>query len=117
MLKQQSAFAHAPHEGGLTVILQGDIDHHSAVAVRAEIDDLLSRSRPDCLWLDLSQVDFMDSSGLGLILGRYNTMQRLGGRLVLVSPGKRVEKILALAGIERLIPIEYPETTKTGGSH
>ncbi len=114
MIKPSGAFTHTLTEGTLTLTLQGDIDHHSAVTVRAEIDDLLARTRPDCLRLDLSQVEFMDSSGLGLILGRYNTMQRLGGRLILASPSARVEKILTLAGIERLLPIEHK--TKAGGS-
>ena len=47
----------------------------------------------------------MDSSGLGLILGRYTSVREVGGVLKIVNPSREIEKILALAGIERLIPI------------
>ena len=54
----------------LNVKIRGDIDHHSVKKVRAQIDDAISSKRPHFVFLDLSSVDFMDSSGLGLILGR-----------------------------------------------
>ena len=55
--------------------------------------------------MDLSDIDFMDSSGLGLILGRYNRLRGLGAELVLENPTLPIEKILCLAGVERMIPI------------
>lgn len=117
MLKQTSSFTHRVCSGGLEVTLHGDIDHHSAVQLRADLDRLLYAERPKYLRLDLSAVDFMDSSGLGLILGRFNLMQELGGEMILCSPGARVEKILHLAGLERIIAIENSEKKQTGGSH
>jgi len=61
---------------------------------------------PCKLILDLSAVDFMDSSGLGLILGRYSVMKSIGGELVVLNPTAGVMKILSLAGAERIIKIE-----------
>ena len=90
----------------VTVRLCGEIDHHSAASVRHEIDEMLMRLRPKMLRIDLSIVDFMDSSGLGLIMGRYSLMEKLGGETVLRNPGERVKKILSLAGMERIIRIE-----------
>ncbi len=115
MIKQSSSFRAKTENQEMEITLCGDIDHHGAVGLRADIDRLLYRERPACLYLNLSAVDFMDSSGLGLILGRYNLMQELGGRMILRDPCSRVERILRLAGIERLIPVEKGAKNRTGG--
>ncbi|MBR2431798.1 MAG: anti-sigma factor antagonist [Clostridia bacterium] len=88
------------------VSLSGEVDHHGAVGVRSDIDELIFEKRPKKLVLDLSSVSFMDSSGLGLIMGRYSLMKDLGGKLLLKDPPSAVMRILSLAGIERLIRIE-----------
>ena len=54
----------------------------------------------------LSKIDFMDSSGIGLIMGRYARMQKLGGALKIKDPSERVERICRLAGLERIVSIE-----------
>ena len=90
----------------LRIKLKGDIDHHSAVAVRSGMDTLLYKIRPKRLYLDLSGVDFMDSSGLGLIMGRYALMKELGGDVVVSEPSAGVERVLRLAGLERVVRIE-----------
>lgn len=91
--------------GSLTVYLEGDIDHHSAATIRSRIDTKLFLTRPRELVLDLSRVSFMDSAGLGLILGRYTKAAELGVGFRIVHPNVQVQKILDLAGMERLIPI------------
>jgi stage II sporulation protein AA (anti-sigma F factor antagonist) len=93
------------------IVLCGEIDHHSAVSLRHEIDDMLMLTRPQSLILDLSCVDFMDSSGLGLIMGRYSLMEKLGGSMVIRNPSPRVKKILSLAGLERVIRVENRKET------
>ena len=90
----------------LNVKIRGDIDHHSAKGVREMIDEAIMSNKPRFIVLDLSSVDFMDSSGLGLILGRFNTAQEIGAEMRIYSPSRGVKKILELAGIERLIKIE-----------
>ncbi len=93
-------------EGVLTIRLGGEIDHHSAVNVRTALDEEICRLRPQKTVLDLGQIEFMDSSGLGLIMGRYSLMQKLGGTLTLKSPNERIVKIFELAGLGRMIRIE-----------
>ena len=93
----------------LVVTVRGEIDHHTAVAIRNGIDAVLFDTRPSHLRLDLSQVGFMDSSGLGLIMGRFSVMRELGGTLAVWDPSPETAKILALAGMERIVSIEYPE--------
>lgn len=90
----------------LRVKLKGDIDHHSAVAIRSGMDSLLYKIRPRRLYLDLSGVDFMDSSGLGLIMGRYALMKEIGGDVIVCEPCAGVERVMKLAGLEKLVRIE-----------
>lgn len=94
-------------ENGILISkILGDIDHHSAKFVREKIDTYIVGCKPTTVLLDLSAVEFMDSSGLGLILGRFNTAQEIGAEMKIYSPSRNVKKILELAGIERLIKIE-----------
>ena len=90
----------------LLVVLKGEIDHHSAVWVRTEIDERIIRYRPLRTVMDLSGISFMDSSGIGLIMGRHTRMQAVGGVLVLREPNERIMKIFELAGLNRIVSIE-----------
>ncbi len=90
----------------LHIRLLGEIDHHSAVSLREDLDKLLYAERPERLLLDLSHIEFMDSAGLGLLMGRLRLMKELGGRLVLSHPNARVMKILRLSGMERFMEID-----------
>ncbi len=109
MIKKNCLYETKIEEGVLTVTLSGEIDHHSAVGVRSDIDSTIYELRPSKTVLDLSAIDFMDSSGLGLIMGRYALMQRIGGELTLKNPNERVVKIFELAGLGRIIKIEKDE--------
>ena len=91
----------------LKIKLRGEIDHHSAAAVRVAIDDMIRSRRPIELLIDMSAVDFMDSSGLGLIMGRYNTMKEIGGAVVVTDPSPATEKIMNLAGLERIVKVVH----------
>ena len=92
--------------GRLIVRLVGEIDHHTAKTIRDDIDGLIISHNPKELILDLSGVDFMDSSGLGLVLGRYKKQSDLGGEMRIINPTKRISQILQLAGVDRIIKIE-----------
>ena len=90
----------------MTARLSGELDHHGAVAVRTFIDSEICRLSPRKTVLDLGELDFMDSSGLGLIMGRYALMQKRGGDFFVRSPNERVLQIFRLAGLERMVKIE-----------
>ena len=106
MVWEEKRFTHKIDDGVLEIKLTGEIDHHSAVSVRADIDGLIFDLRPSKVILDLSEISFMDSSGLGLIMGRYALIKDFGGTLTLRTPTVAVMKILSLAGMERMIKIE-----------
>ena len=81
-------------EDRLTAVLKGDIDHHSAAEMRVMIDGELERTMPRLLLLDFAEVGFMDSSGVGLILGRMRKISAWGGRALIIKPTVLVKKIL-----------------------
>ncbi len=97
------------NNGCLDAAISGEIDHHNARNIRAKIDEKLYLYRPKLVRLDVSNVSFMDSSGLGLILGRFTLARELGGELRVVNPSDGVSRILELAGTSRLITIERRE--------
>ncbi|MBQ7501075.1 MAG: anti-sigma factor antagonist [Clostridia bacterium] len=99
-------------EGILVCRLSGDIDHHTARLLRGSIDSELYLYRPETVILDLKDVTFMDSAGLGLILGRHTKIKELGGKLIVANPDDEADKILRLAGAEKLITIKKVERSR-----
>ncbi len=93
------------YESTLRFYLTGEIDHHTAKAVREKMDEDIFFHRPKVTVIVLGNLDFMDSSGLGLILGRYTKMKELGGKLILEDPTPAIAKILRLAGVDKLIEV------------
>lgn len=106
MLRNGERVTYEVQNGNLIVHVKGEIDHHSAVLVRTGIDEKILASRPQTVLLELSAVDFMDSSGLGLIMGRYALVKQYGGALEVLNPSSAVIKIMKLAGMERMVPIK-----------
>ncbi|MBQ9415179.1 MAG: STAS domain-containing protein [Clostridia bacterium] len=85
-----------------TVHLAGELDHHNAGPLRARVDEVIRMKRPKKLVLDFSGISFMDSSGIGFVMGRYKQMQSIGGELTVSGASPRMEKVMRLAGLERL---------------
>ncbi len=85
-----------------TVFLAGELDHHNAAPLREQVDALITKRRPEKLVLDFGGISFMDSSGIGFVMGRYKLMQSLGGCLQVRGATARMEKVMRLAGLERL---------------
>lgn len=87
----------------LSVLLTGELDHHSAAPLRVELDALLSDRSIHRLVLDLSGVSFMDSSGLGVVLGRYKLLKEHGGSMRIRGASRPVGRILKMAGVYALL--------------
>ena len=87
----------------LTVYLSGELDERMAARVRSEIDALAEESRVRRLVFDLSGLEFMDSSGIGLIIGRYKRMARRGGSVAVTGPGRRIDRIFRMSGVYQLV--------------
>ncbi len=87
-------------ENKVIAMLKGEIDHHAAEILRLQIDECISTTQPEVLVLDFEYVSFMDSSGIGLILGRHKLISTLGGIVLVQNAPKEAQKMLALAGIQ-----------------
>lgn len=89
----------------LTARLSGDIDHFTAADMRSEIDRAITMNPVSELILDFSAVNFMDSSGIGLVMGRSKLMSELGGKCSVCDPPTYIVKVMKLSGIDKLCPI------------
>jgi stage II sporulation protein AA (anti-sigma F factor antagonist) len=90
----------------VTAFLDGELDHHSTKSIREEIDESIERIKPKELTLDFKNVTFMDSSGIGLVMGRYRGMQQFDGKLNVKNASLHIRKVMKLAGLDRLANIE-----------
>ena len=90
----------------LIVFLHGDIDHREAGELRTQIEHQIAKNKPKELLLDFSQVSFMDSSGIGMIIGRYKTMMKYGGCVTASGMNDFVLRLFRMAGLHRIIAIE-----------
>ncbi|AOY76761.1 anti-sigma F factor antagonist [Clostridium formicaceticum] len=87
----------------LIVKLRGELDHHVAEKIRVELDEMISNKRSKNLIFDLKEMNFMDSSGIGVIIGRYKNIHKLGGKVAVVQASNKVDKIFSLAGLYRIV--------------
>lgn len=90
----------------LIVYLSGEIDHCTAERLRGEIEVLLGDARIRRLVLHFENVSFMDSSGVGMIIGRYKTMRERGGTVMACGLCPSMEKLFHMAGLHRIIAQE-----------
>lgn len=95
----------------LVVRLGGDMDLGVADKLRITLDKQLAEKRIKQLVLNLSRVTFIDSSGLGVILGRYKRLQPVGGKVVLVGAQPQVKRILELSGLLQIME-EFPDENR-----
>ena len=91
------------HSGEITVAkLSGEIDHHVARGEREDIDRILFSKKPKLLIIDFSDVRFMDSSGIGLIIGRSSTAAEIGCDIKISGLSETLKRIVRLSGVERI---------------
>ncbi|MTI49185.1 anti-sigma F factor antagonist [Sporosalibacterium faouarense] len=89
----------------LIVRFTGELDHHTAQEIRNKIDNKYKNDMLKNIILDLKGINFMDSSGIGLIMGRYKTTRANDGSLVLINVNSRMEKILTMSGILKIVKV------------
>ena len=93
---------------GTTLVAKvaGEIDHHTAPELKEEIDREINLRNIVNLVLDFDGVTFMDSSGIGLVMGRYRNLAKTGAELVISETSPQIYKVMKLAGLERLARLE-----------
>ncbi len=90
----------------LTAYLSGELDHHSAKEMREQIDSAVEINMPTLLILNFADVTFMDSSGIGLVMGRYRNFSKRGTEIHITETPQQIYRVMQLAGIERLAKLE-----------
>jgi stage II sporulation protein AA (anti-sigma F factor antagonist) len=95
----------AYNAGRLTLYLSGELDHHEARTTIRSIEELMDEYMPrDCV-LDMSELSFMDSSGIAVIIRVSRRMKTLGGRAWIENPAKQPQRVIEAAGIDRLVTV------------
>ena len=88
----------------LIVSIIGELDHHSAEYIRQKIDGEMLKSTTKNIVLDFSSVSFMDSSGIGVVIGRYKNIKKLNGKAFITGASAQIKRILEMSGILKIIP-------------
>lgn len=86
--------------------LPSELDHHQTEALRVKIDELVREHPVEEVEFDFSRTVFMDSAGIGMLLGRYKIMRALNGRIRLTHMNGQIQRILEMSGIQNYIPIQ-----------
>ena len=87
----------------LTVWLEGELDHHTARQTKEMLTSLLEHGKVKRLVLDMKQLSFMDSSGIGVVLGRYKDLAKRGGSVAVRYPCERIDRIFGMSGIYQIV--------------
>lgn len=87
----------------LKVILPKEVDHCNALEIRKEVDKQIYSGKVKNVEFDFDKTDFMDSSGIGMIVGRYKLVKPLGGKIILAGVKGNVERIINVSGLNRLL--------------
>ena len=90
----------------LRILVPGELDHHVASQIQEETDLLVGTYFIHRIVFDFKNTEFMDSSGIGVIMGRYQNVKLLGGSITATHVSNRIYRILQLAGITKVIRIE-----------
>ena len=93
-------------KGILVAKLTGELDHHTAGSVRDTLDRLIMGGTVKHILFDFSSLSMMDSSGVGMIIGRYKLISPDGGKISIFATGKNVLKLLKMSGVEKIAPIK-----------
>ncbi|KYO65796.1 anti-sigma F factor antagonist [Thermovenabulum gondwanense] len=88
----------------MIVNLKGELDHHVAARIKDDIDYVMSRKNIKKIIFNFKNVTFMDSSGIGMLLGRYKSIKSVGGALGVCNVNERIKKVFDISGLFNIIP-------------
>jgi len=104
MVKENVAgFHYELYKNCLVIYVTQDLDHHAVLSLRERSDKLIEAGDVKHVIFDFKDVGFMDSSGIGLLMGRYKKVMFLGGRAAVTSVGKAVDRIFKISGLYKII--------------
>lgn len=87
----------------LIIHIDGELDHHNSIDIRKKADEIVCNNVVKTIIFDFAKTSFMDSSGIGVIMGRYKKIKSLGGSIGVINVNRNVEKILFFSGLNKII--------------
>ena len=90
-------------ENCLTIFLPEELDHHNAEEIKRRSDNLIDKNHIRYVIFDFEKTGFMDSSGIGVIMGRYRKLSIMGGCVCLIHANERLQKILTMSGVTKIV--------------
>ncbi|HEY0827053.1 MAG TPA: anti-sigma F factor antagonist [Bacilli bacterium] len=97
------------HRKALIVRLKGELDHHNAHLVKARMEEAIEKGDSSHIILSMKDLDFMDSSGLGVILGRYKQITGKGGKMVVCDINPAIYRLFEMSGFFKILTIQDNE--------
>ena len=97
-------------ENCLTIFLPKEVDHHNAEEIRKEADQVIAKKHIKHVIFDFSSTNFMDSSGIGVIMGRYKKVLFLGGHVAVTNVGKNINRVLKFSGLYNIVSLHQSNT-------
>jgi stage II sporulation protein AA (anti-sigma F factor antagonist) len=94
----------------LCIRLEGELDHHTAEILRSDVKEVLDKGIVKHIVLNLEGLSFMDSSGLGVILGRYKEIKNMGGEMIVCAISQEVKRLFEMSGLFKIIRLEEDES-------
>ena len=94
----------------LIIKINKELDHHSADLIRMKTDKMFDRGNFKNVIFDFGNVDFMDSSGIGVIMGRYKKVLYLGGHVAVTNVGKNINRVLKFSGLYNIVSLHQSNT-------
>lgn len=110
--KQREETIYFMEEGTLVVSLAKELDHHNAAGIREKVDDTIIRQGVKRVIFDFSRTVFMDSSGIGVIMGRQKIMESIDGKVFVRNMGREIQRIFLISGLHKLVEKEQESQGK-----
>ena len=101
--KERELIHYEIRQNCLIIYISQDLDHHAVDILREQSDRLIDAGNIRHIIFDFTENDFMDSSGIGLIMGRYKKVMFRGGKAAVTNVGKEIERIFNLSGLFKII--------------
>ncbi|MCL2570623.1 MAG: anti-sigma factor antagonist [Firmicutes bacterium] len=92
------------HNNVLYISMDGELDHHTAEFTRVHLDDLMTQTKAAQIIIDLARLSFMDSTGIGVLIGRYKKMKAKNVPIFICNPSNQAERIFKMTGLYSIMP-------------
>ncbi len=98
-------FSYNKGDSSLSISFAGEMDSAECKKIKNVIDGYIIKYQPKKVYLDLKNVNFMDSSGIGLIMGRYKISKMLNSKMYILNPNEKVKKIINISSIDKIVEV------------